>query len=84
MRDRGPGIDAAELPLLFEAFYRTDPARSRASGGAGLGLTIVAGIVGNHHGTIEVESELGHHTTFIIRFPLIADDSVIDLPLVTE
>ena len=78
--DNGPGIDAAELPLLFEAFYRTDPARSRANGGAGLGLTIVAGIVANHNGTIGVDSELGGHTRFMLRFPLLADPSVTETP----
>ena len=80
VRDNGPGIEATELPLLFEAFYRTDPARSRAKGGAGLGLTIVAGIVAHHHGTIEVESEVNEHTTFTIRLPLIADASVSETP----
>jgi two-component system, OmpR family, sensor kinase len=78
VRDSGPGISAADLPMLFEAFYRTDPARSRANGGAGLGLTIVAGIVAKHHGTISVESNLGEHTTFTLRFPRIADESVDD------
>jgi two-component system, OmpR family, sensor kinase len=74
--DNGPGIGSSELPLIFEAFYRTDPSRSRSKGGAGLGLAIVAGIVERNGGTISVDSAPGKGTTFIIRFPRIADPSV--------
>lgn len=58
--DDGPGIPPAARERVFERFYRTDPARSRAEGGAGLGLAIVRAIIEAHQGTIRVsQSELG-------------------------
>ena len=74
--DHGPGIAADDIPFLFEPFYRTDPARSRNSGGAGLGLTIVAGIVANQRGELRVTSDVGVHTTFTLRLPRMADLSI--------
>lgn len=68
--DDGPGIDAELLPHLFERFVRADKSRSRQSGSAGLGLSIVASIVEAHHGTITVESRSGW-TSFLIRLPVI-------------
>ena len=50
MSDDGPGIPAGERERVFERFYRTDPPRSRAVGGAGLGLAIVRAIAEAHHG----------------------------------
>ena len=55
--DDGIGIDAAHLPHLFERFYRVDPSRTRATGGAGVGLTIARAIVESHGGTLTVQSD---------------------------
>ncbi len=54
--DDGPGLPAAERERVFERFYRTDAHRSRASGGAGLGLSIVAAIAEAHGGTVSASS----------------------------
>jgi two-component system OmpR family sensor kinase len=73
VHDNGPGIDPAEAARIFEPFYRSDPSRSRRSGGAGLGLAIVAAIVNAHHGTVSVEP--GPGATFIVRLPAVAAPS---------
>jgi signal transduction histidine kinase len=54
--DNGPGFDEADIPRLFEQFYRGEQARSRATGGAGLGLAIARGIVEAHDGRIWAEN----------------------------
>ncbi|HET9280588.1 MAG TPA: ATP-binding protein [Candidatus Angelobacter sp.] len=69
VRDFGPGIASEHLPRIFERFYRVDKARSRESGGTGLGLAIVKHIVLNHGGSVRVESEVGHGTTFFFVLP---------------
>jgi two-component system sensor histidine kinase BaeS len=70
IHDSGPGIPADHLPFLFDRFYRVEADRSRLSGGAGLGLAIAHEIATVHHGEIEVRSELGHGTTFVVHLPL--------------
>jgi signal transduction histidine kinase len=67
--DTGVGIAPDALPHLFDRFYRVDPARSRAAGGTGLGLAIARWVVDAHGGTIEVESEPGTGSTFVVRVP---------------
>lgn len=70
--DAGPGIPAQHLPLIFERFYRADPARERSSGGkagSGLGLAIVRGLVQAHGGRVAAESVEGKGTTITFWIP---------------
>jgi signal transduction histidine kinase len=72
--DTGPGIPAADLPHIFERFYRGERSRKRVAGGQssgfGLGLSIAYWIITNHGGTIEVESKEGQGTTFCVWLPM--------------
>jgi heavy metal sensor kinase len=69
LRDSGVGIAAEDQARIFERFYRVDKARSRASGGAGLGLSIARWIAAFHHGSISVESSPGNGATFRVELP---------------
>jgi len=71
--DEGPGIAAEDQPRLFERFYRADKSRARASGGSGLGLSIVAGVVAAHGGRVELDSTPGNGTTVIVWLPRSSD-----------
>jgi len=63
VRDTGPGIAAADLPRIFNLYHTTKPA------GTGVGLAIVDQVAAQHGGRVQVESELGRGTTFILEFP---------------
>jgi signal transduction histidine kinase len=71
--DTGEGISPEDLPYIFERFYRADRSRSRATGGAGLGLTIAKQLVEAHGGRIWAESTLGKGTTVHFTVPLASD-----------
>jgi signal transduction histidine kinase len=68
--DDGPGLAPEDLAMVFERFYRADPSRARASGGAGLGLAIVKQLVEAHGGRVWAESELGKGARFIFTLPV--------------
>jgi signal transduction histidine kinase len=69
VRDTGVGIDARELPRIFERFYRGSEANEARGSGSGLGLAIVKSIVDMHGGRISVESRVGAGTTFVVALP---------------
>ena len=62
--DRGHGVDTADLPHVFEPFFRGDRSRTRSTGGVGLGLTFVKLVATLHHGDVSVQSETGAGSTF--------------------
>lgn len=78
IKDTGVGIPPESLDHVFERFYRVDKARSRSTGGSGLGLSIVRNIVRRNQGEITVSSEIGIGTTFELRFP------IFEIPEVTS
>ncbi|MEQ1802122.1 MAG: HAMP domain-containing sensor histidine kinase [Gammaproteobacteria bacterium] len=69
VRDHGPGIPKEHLPRVTEPFYRADPARSRSTGGLGLGLYLAKRIAEAHRGSLVIESELGHGTLCTVTIP---------------
>jgi signal transduction histidine kinase len=72
--DQGIGVEAAEIPRLFDRFYRVDQARSRETGGSGLGLAIARNIARLHKGTVAITSSLGTGTTVTVKLPLSPSD----------
>ena len=66
IKDEGYGIPKEDVPFIFERFYRVEKSRSRDSGGTGLGLSIVKELIESHEGNIELTSEPGKGSTFII------------------
>jgi two-component system OmpR family sensor kinase len=73
VEDSGHGLTPQETERVFERFYRADRSRARASGGAGLGLSIVSAVTEAHGGSVGARSELGRGATFSIRLPLAAE-----------
>jgi two-component system OmpR family sensor kinase len=71
VRDEGPGLTEEAAGRVFERFYRTDPARARSHGGAGLGLSIVAAITEAHGGRASVSSTPGAGAVFSVHLPLV-------------
>ena len=67
--DEGIGIPQVDLDRIFERFYRVDRARSRGTGGTGLGLSIVRHVASNYGGTVNVKSQEGEGSTFVLTFP---------------
>jgi two-component system OmpR family sensor kinase len=67
--DRGPGLTPEQASRAFEPFYRSDPSRDRSTGGAGLGLSIVAAISEAHGGRVEVRPTPGGGATFKVTIP---------------
>ena len=72
VRDSGPGLSADEAEQVFERFHRLDTSRARASGGVGLGLSIVAAVAEAHGGNAEARPTAGGGATFVVTIPLAA------------
>ena len=68
--DTGTGIPAEQLPRIFERFHRVEGARGRSFEGSGIGLSLVHELVRLHGGEVEVESEVGRGTTFVVSIPV--------------
>jgi two-component system OmpR family sensor kinase len=75
VHDQGPGLTEEERDRVFERFYRADPSRTRAAGGSGLGLSIVAALVAAHGGRVTVESEPGRGSAFFVDLPLLGSQA---------
>jgi two-component system OmpR family sensor kinase len=69
VRDEGPGLSAEDAARVFERFYRGNKSRARASGGSGLGLSIVHALVQQSGGQIRIDTGPDRGTTVIVRFP---------------
>ncbi|AGK53202.1 sensor histidine kinase [Bacillus sp. 1NLA3E] len=75
VQDNGLGIDAKDLPFIFERFYRADKSRARQMGGHGLGLSIAKWIVETHKGTIRVSSNIGKGSTFTVNLAIMDEST---------
>jgi two-component system, OmpR family, sensor kinase len=75
--DHGPGLDEDDVARIFEPFYRADPSRSRDSGGAGLGLSIVSAVVSAHGGRVKVTKTDGGGATFEVELPLAPSGEIL-------
>ncbi len=76
VQDNGLGIPSADLPHVFERFYRVDKGRSRDHGGTGLGLSIVKHILEQHGGNVSAASELGKWTAITLQIPVSQEDGI--------
>ncbi|WP_420799308.1 sensor histidine kinase [Ktedonospora formicarum] len=77
MQDTGIGITPEDRKHIFERFYRADPARSKAVGGYGLGLSIVDWLVRLQKGVVSVESQPGQGSTFMVTLPLCESEEAL-------
>lgn len=82
--DEGPGVPVEHRGRIFERFYRADPSRTRASGGAGLGLAIVASIAEAHGGSARLDENSDHGATFVVEIPLASHVVGVDEEVVLE
>ena len=80
MRDHGPGLPGDSTQNIFDRFWRAEGGRERGKGGAGLGLAIVAGIVGAHGGRVEAANARGGGARFTVWLPAQAPAAVPDEP----
>lgn len=81
VRDFGLGMSPEAAERVFDRFWRADPSRKRTIGGTGLGLSIALGDARLHHGTLEVWSELGRGTNFVLTLPRTTQDVVRASPI---
>lgn len=72
--DTGKGIDGEDLPRIFEKFYRAGDYKTRTAQGSGLGLYITRQLIEKHGGRIEISSETGKGTTFVVKLPIPGED----------
>jgi signal transduction histidine kinase len=84
VRDEGPGIEPAEIPHLFERFYRGSTGAASAHRGAGLGLSLVQQIVEAHHGRVAIASFVGVGTTVTVLLPRPVNRLIPHLPMILE
>ena len=86
--DTGIGIPPDQLDRVFDRFYQVDASQTREHEGSGIGLALVKELVELHHGTIQVQSEVGRGTTFTVRLPLgrshLKDDEIVDVPVIAQ
>jgi two-component system sensor histidine kinase MprB len=77
VRDHGPGVDPADLPHVFDRFYRSPRARTMA--GSGLGLAIVKQVADSHGGTVTAATATGGGALFVLQFPTVGDAAAPEL-----
>jgi signal transduction histidine kinase len=80
VKDTGIGITPEDQGQIFDRFYRVNSDRSRHTGGSGLGLAIAAAIAQSHHGSLQVQSELGVGSIFTLRLPLVGSSVTSPTP----
>lgn len=77
--DNGIGISTGELARIFQEFYQVESSTTRRYGGMGLGLSVTRAVVESHGGRLEVTSEIGSGSSFLIKLPVISQDSVSEI-----